>query len=244
MTIFKIILRKALPHPVMNFLRQARSLLPWDQWATRSWAQEGEDLILNRMLERKHVGFYVDVGAHHPKRFSNTYLFYRRGWSGINIDAMPGSMHSFRKWRRRDINLEIGIDLEPSFLEYFIFNEPALNGFDANLAMERHNSDSSYSITEVAKVEVKPLSEVLATHAVGGSIDFLTVDVEGLDLRVLMSNDWEKYRPKIVLAEVLASDLYDLQEDKLVAFMTGKDYTISAKTANSVFFLDTRSANK
>ena len=57
-----------------------------------SFSQEGEDLVLARIFEGKKNGFYVDIGAHHPTRFSNTHYFYRRGWSGINIDAMPGSM--------------------------------------------------------------------------------------------------------------------------------------------------------
>lgn len=75
----------------------------------KSYSQEGEDMILHRIFERQCKGFYVDIGAHHPFRFSNTYLFYKRGWSGINIDAMPGSMNIFNKFRNRDINLEYGI---------------------------------------------------------------------------------------------------------------------------------------
>ena len=65
------------------------------KFATLSYSQEGEDLILNRFLEDKTEGLYVDVGAHHPKRFSNTYLFYKKGWRGINIDAMPGKHETF-----------------------------------------------------------------------------------------------------------------------------------------------------
>ena len=70
------------------------------------YSQNGEDLILNRFLENKKNGFYIDIGAHHPIRFSNTYLFYKKGWRGINIDAMPGSMDLFNKIRSRDINIE------------------------------------------------------------------------------------------------------------------------------------------
>ncbi len=74
-----------------------------------SYSQEGEDMVLRRLFEQKTVGYYVDVGAHHPKRFSNTYYFYKRGWRGINIDAMPGSMKLFNKMRPRDINVEIPV---------------------------------------------------------------------------------------------------------------------------------------
>ena len=72
----------------------------------RSYSQEGEDRILLMPFENCKDGFYV---AHHPTRYSNTYLFYRMGWSGINIDAAPGSMNLFKKKRPRDINLEVAI---------------------------------------------------------------------------------------------------------------------------------------
>ena len=75
----------------------------------KSYSQEGEDIILARIFGKQQNGFYVDVGAHHPYRFSNTYFFYKRGWKGINIDAMPGSMKIFNKYRPRDKNIEAGI---------------------------------------------------------------------------------------------------------------------------------------
>src|SRR5690242_3324544 len=68
-------------------------------WAVKSYSQEGEDRILHSIFETVADGFYVDIGAHHPKRFSNTYLFYQRGWRGINVDAMPGSMVRFKRVR-------------------------------------------------------------------------------------------------------------------------------------------------
>ena len=229
---------KNILRPIRNSVRRVADMVSWDPWTNRSWSQEGEDLILNRMLEDKVTGFYVDVGAHHPKRFSNTHLFYRRGWSGINIDAMPGSMKLFSKLRRRDTNLEIGIDQEASSVDYYIFNETALNGFSSELANERHNSETPYFIKQIIQVEVKTLSEVLSQYANGRTIDFMSVDVEGFDLRVLKSNDWIKYRPKIVLAEILASNLDELSRDELVKFMSDKGYEVCAKTANTVFFVD------
>src|SRR3954469_4320493 len=74
-----------------------------------AFSQEGEDLLLARMFEHQSEGFYVDVGAHHPQRFSNTHLLHQRGWRGINIDATPGSMAAFRRARPHDVNLEIAI---------------------------------------------------------------------------------------------------------------------------------------
>jgi hypothetical protein len=85
----------------------------------RSYSQEGEDRILLRPFENCKDGFYVDVGAHHPTRYSNTYLFYRMEWSGINIDAAPGSMNLFKKKRPRDINLEVAISDREEELTFY-----------------------------------------------------------------------------------------------------------------------------
>ncbi|HIB94217.1 MAG TPA: SAM-dependent methyltransferase, partial [Candidatus Lambdaproteobacteria bacterium] len=101
------------------------------------FSQEGEDVILRRIFEDQKNGFYIDIGAHHPKRFSNTYYFYDRGWEGINIDATPGSMKIFQKFRPRDINLEIAISEKEQQLTYFMFNEPALNSFSKSLSDKR-----------------------------------------------------------------------------------------------------------
>ena len=90
-------MKKCIPQIIINLIKRTLSFFTWDPWANYSWSQEGEDRILYRIFEQQPVGFYVDVGAHHPKRFSNTYFFYRRGWRGINIDAMPGSMKNFEK---------------------------------------------------------------------------------------------------------------------------------------------------
>jgi len=184
----------------------------------------------------------VDVGAHHPKRFSNTYLFYKRGWRGINIDAMPGSMRSFNKVRPRDINLELGISEQKAQLDYYIFNEPALNGFSCDLSQERHAAESSYLIKDVIKVDVVPLHEVLDQYLPAGqSIDFMSVDVEGLDFQVLKSNDWNKYRPTYVLAEILTSSLHEIEQSEIGQFMLNKGYVLYAKCVNSVFFKESSS---
>ena len=103
------------------------------------YSQNGEDLIINRFLNNKKKGFFVDVGAHHPIRFSNTFLFYKKGWSGINIDAMPGSMKYFNKYRPRDINIEMGVGIKKNRSIFYQFNEPALNTFDSKEASIKQN---------------------------------------------------------------------------------------------------------
>ncbi len=220
-----------------DLVRRVRSCYTWDRYSLNSWSQEGEDLILMRCFDTQPQGFYVDVGAHHPMRFSNTWGFYRRGWRGINIDAMPGSMAAFRKKRKRDINLEIAISDEQTPLSYYIFNEPALNGFDPDLSELRDREQNDYHIIRTEILTTARLGDVLGMHLPQGQeIDFLTIDVEGLDLSVLKSNDWERYRPRLVLVEILNADMTGIPCTEAGAFLHGVGYAPFAKTFNTVFF--------
>lgn len=182
----------------------------------KSYSQDGEDMVLHSFLEalpKDYKGFFVDVGAHHPVRFSNTCFFYNKGWRGINIDATPGSMELFQWFRRRDLNLEMGIGPEKGNLTFYCFDEPALNTLSKEVATERAKG-GRYKIKKEVKVPILPLREVLEKYlSPEKKIDFMSVDVEGMDETVLRSNDWERFRPTFVLAE-------------------DPDYQIGAKTAN------------
>ena len=199
------------------------------------YGQDGEDLVLDRMLERQAQGFYVDVGAHHPVRFSNTYLFYLRGWQGINIDAQPGSMLPFRQWRDRDTNIECGIAGAAGALPYYQFNEPALNTFDkAEAELKNH---PPYRLVNTVEVPVRRLDEVLDEFMPAStSIDFLSVDVEGKDHEVLASSNWSRYRPRFVVAETLRTDLLQLGTCPVVQLLASVGYRPVAKVYNSTFF--------
>jgi len=199
------------------------------------YGQDGEDLILNRLLEGKRTGFYVDVGAHHPMRFSNTYLFYKRGWNGINIDAMPGSMVSFNRIRPRDINIECGVASQRGILTYYCFDEPALNTFDRAEA-ELKNSPP-YRILKTVEVAVDRLEAIIDKYLPPGQqIDFLNVDVEGKDEEVLRSNDWKRYRPRFILAETLRGDILNMAKCPIVQFLQTVGYRPVSKAYNTSFF--------
>ncbi|QQE66068.1 hypothetical protein GFS31_27640 [Leptolyngbya sp. BL0902] len=188
-----------------------------------------------RMFEGQESGFYVDIGAHHPQRFSNTYLFYLKGWKGINIDAMPGSMDSFKKIRPRDINLEITVSDKEEILTYYEFDEPALNGCSVELSKEYENLSSHRIINEI-KVKAKPLSDVLDSYLeTGQSIDFISIDVEGLDYQVLTSNDWKKWRPKVLVIEDLENRI-NSQKTQIQAFLEDQGYCLYSRLVNSAIF--------
>ena len=205
-----------------------------------SYAQEGEDILLKRIFEYRNInngGFYVDVGAHHPQRFSNTYFFYKRGWKGINIDATPFSMKLFNELRERDINLEFAVSDKQETLTYYMFNEPALNSFDKELSLKR-NLLEHYSILETKNINTITLENILDKYLPKNQdIDFLSIDVEGFDFQVLKSNNWEKYKPKVVLIEILAKDIENMLNSEVYIYMKKLNYIYYAKSVHTHFFI-------
>ena len=206
-------------------------------YALKSYSQEGEDMILRRLFENKQIGFYVDVGAHHPMRFSNTYFFYKKGWNGINIDAMPDSMKPFNVIRPRDINIEKPVSDKKQVLTYYAFNEPALNGFSKKLSEER-DGKGKYFIKFTKDIEMATLEEILDNNLPKNQeIDFLSIDVEGLDFIVLKSNNFDKYKPKVILIEILGSSLSDIEKNEISKYLKQFNYSIYAKAVNTVIFI-------
>jgi FkbM family methyltransferase len=202
-----------------------------------SYSQEGEDLVLSRLLEgvKTRKGLYIDIGAHHPTRFSNTYYFYKRGWTGINVDACPGTAKLFKFLRPRDITIECGVGSEEGILTYYSFNEPALNTFSEQEAQKKISS--KYKVINKHKVPVLTLKKILDENLPEGKIiDFMSIDVEGFDHEVVCSNDWIRYRPTIVAVELLNSSIEHVRLHPTAAILFEQKYKILAKTHNTYFF--------
>ena len=208
----------------------------YDRAFIKAYAQEGEDLILYRIFEQTPPGFYVDIGAHHPRRFSSTYLFYQRGWRGINIDAMPGSMDLFRRIRPRDINLESAISEDGLPKTLLIFSDLALNTFDAERAQEY--IAGGYHIVARREVATQTLRDVLRQWLPPGrAIDFMTVDVEGFELQILRSNNWQLFRPTYLLVEYLGChSVSEAIGGEINAFLVSQGYDLFAKTPDTLIF--------
>ncbi len=204
----------------------------------RYYAQEGEDIILSRLMDKEN-GFFIDIGAHHPFRFSNTYLFYKKGWRGINIDPLPGSKRLFNLVRRRDINIQCGVAKESGMLTYYCFNEPALNTFDKEEAKFK-NDLPDYFIQETIDIPVEPLWRILDGLSLPPRINFMSVDVEGMEMDVLMSNNWDRYRPEFLVVEQLRLDVQGIMKTDVYRFLQSADYKLVSRTLNSSIYQSVR----
>lgn len=162
-----------------------------------SYAQNYEDIILNRIFNDETQGFYVDVGAFHPYSKSISCLFYLKGWSGINIDLCDENISRFKRHRRRDINIQAAVGREHGMLEYYV--QP---GTPRSTALAELGKDYARRGNQISTqtLETWTLTELLDKHNVP-AIDFLNVDVEGAEEDVFVGLDFNRYRPKIILAE-------------------------------------------
>jgi FkbM family methyltransferase len=143
-------------------------------------------------------------------------------------------MKLFRKFRKNDVNIEALISDIDAKINYFSFKESALNTINTELAEEL---SQKHELLNVYKIKTKTLAEILNEYLpVNISIDFLTIDVEGVDFEVLKSNDWNRYKPKLILIEIRNKNLNDILENPITKFLFDFGYEIYAKTVNTVFF--------
>ena len=192
--------------------------------------------MLRSLTRDRRSGFYVDVGAHHPFYYSNTFHFYSKGWMGINIDAVPGSMKPFLELRPRDINLEACLGTPNRSVEFSIFSEPALNTMDSEVASKLVQQGRARLLSK-QQLKTKSLAQILDSHLPRGqTIDFLSVDVEGADLEVLQSNDWDRFRPELIVVESHGADLLEIHQVPVAGFLAAQNYTPVAATGPSLIF--------
>jgi len=202
-----------------------------------SWSQYGEDVHVRSHFRNKgwtkqagfqpmKKGFYVDVGCCHPIRLSNTLWFYKAGWR--NIDPTPGVKQLFDKWRRRDINLELAVSDRAGTLTFYTEGgrSSVYNTASPEQAKALVQQGLIKNMVEV-QVACATLASVLEKHLPAGTaIDFMSVDAEGHDLQVLQSNDWQRFRPEVLLVEAHTDTLQHLMDSELVRYITAQGYEI------------------
>lgn len=208
----------------------------------RSNSQKGEDLLIDEYFNHKKRGFYIDIGACHPKRFNNTKIFYDKGWRGINIEPNPTRIEFFHKERKRDINLNIGIGKTKKMATFYLLNSAGTSTFskkEANSLIKL-----GHKLERKIKVQMYRLEDIIKKH-VKGDIDFMTVDTEALDLEVLKSNNWKKVRPKLICVETIdfINILTSIKEntrgkDEITNFLRSKGYEEFFSNGLNTFYQD------
>jgi FkbM family methyltransferase len=187
-----------------------------------SFSQFGEDMLMAHFL-RHRDGFYVDVGCHDPFRYSNTAWFHLvKGWSGINIDADSESIAKFSIARPNDINVNCGVGDSAGILEFTIFGDGSQNSFDSKMVAA---VSERFKVSKKVSIPVLPLRDILSEHMpVGRTIDYMNIDCEGFDEKVIDGNDWKLYAPKFLSIEVPGLRIDRVSENSIVRKLASVGY--------------------
>lgn len=207
----------------------------------------GDDIQLKKLIKATTSGVYVDIGCWHPVKASNTYFFYLRGWKGICIDPNPELKSLYDKYRPKDNFINCAIGPKGQNLTYNLLNDnySAMNTLNYDF-IKKHNLENQ--IKRTINVPIYNLKDILDKNILKGDrLDFFDIDVEGFDLDVLKSNDWVKYRPKVILIETYLA-IHDDINSEIVQYLESVDYRLIAKSIISgnlgnLFLIDNQKFN-
>ena len=195
-----------------------------------SYSFNAVDLIINYLFKIKKNGFYIDIGAQHPISNNNTYLLFKKGWNGINIDLDKKNIELFNISRPNDINLNYAISSSISEKKLFFYHDKS----PINTLVEDVSNFQKAEVKEIKKVKTITLNEVLENLKFTSNIDYTNIDVEGHELDVLQGFDLVKYRPSVISIEYLDlqmknlefknNDIYRIFETEFYKLLIDKDY--------------------
>jgi FkbM family methyltransferase len=168
----------------------------------------GIDSVVNNIFRNQKNGFYVDVGAQHPIKNNNTYLLHKKGWEGVNIDLDQKNINLFNVSRKNDCNICAAISsLEKDANLYYYHEGSPINTLSKEIA-DRQKA----IIKETRTIKTKTLTSILENSKFKNKeIDFLSIDVEGVELEVLQGLNLNIYKPKIIVVELLDLDSKKLE---------------------------------
>jgi FkbM family methyltransferase len=189
-----------------------------------SYAQNGEDVLLNRAFRGRATGFYVDVGANDPVVHSVTKHFYDLGWRGVNVEPHREMFGRLCRDRPGDVSLNLGVSNREGELTY---HESRLTGLSTFSSGEAAHLVARGARLIERQVPVTTLARVCEQH-VRTTIDFMSIDVEGLEHQVIEGGDWSRWRPRVVLVEATRPETTVPSHEDWEPRLLGADYLFAA----------------
>lgn len=207
-----------------------------------SYSQCGEDLIAEYILTeclRLPTISYLDIGAYHPTRLSNTYLFYQKGHRGVCIEPDPGLFEHIRSVRPEDVCLNVGIGTsEQSRADFYRMTSATLNTFSRDDA-ERYQAYGSYKIEEIISMPLLTVDSIIERYF-SSCPNFISLDVEGLDFEILKTFDFSRFRPHVFCVETLTytEDKSERKVSEIIELVTSNNYFVYADTYINTIFVE------
>jgi FkbM family methyltransferase len=243
--------RESAPHQALTHLHE--DVLDIRELGVTSYAQSGEDLQIAYYVGREQIT-YIDVGCLWPKQHSNSYFFYERGGRGLCIDANPTILEEYRSKRPRDTFLNCGIAATEGSMTYHMHKNPVFNTFSTEhadqlaqrvAAMADSPQREGRQQIGVREVPVMTLDQAVASSGFAARcenrLDFLSIDVEGLELQVLCGFSFHPLRPRLVVVEdVPRGGEVKLAPEQLpvVQALKAHRYRLAGRSGLNLYFLD------
>ena len=237
-TIKRIIPVKIKEHVVRNLFKVIN---PPAGVGAKSYSQAGEDRILSYLFGTMgmHRPTYLDIGANDPIHGNNTYLFYENGSSGVCVEPDPAIFENLSRTRERDTCLNVGITFDDKKeADFYVFPIPALNTLSKKEA-EYREKNGSYKVEKIIRIPLKTINEVIEENF-SKTPDLVSLDVEGIDLEIIKSLDFDKYRPFAFCVETISysENRTEQKITEVLDFVVSKGYFIYADTHINTIFVD------
>ncbi len=192
-----------------------------------SYSQCGEDRLVWKLFGYRPTGTYVDIGCFHPTNYSVTYLMYCAGWRGLVVDADQQYLPLYAQARPEDIVHNCAVSDTSGAATLLLFEGGSMNTLDPAVAA-KYSAETTAKRAGTRQVEVRRLDELLDATGIA-HVDFLNVDVEGGDLAVLRSNDWQRREPAIIAVEDQSIDLNAPQHSEIYRFLLDRGYYLNSQ---------------
>jgi len=164
-----------------------------------SYSLNAVDLIIDYIFKNKNNGFYLDVGSQHPISNNNTYLLFKRGWCGINIDLDKKNIDLFNTARPNDINLNLAISSDVAEKKlYFYHDKSPINTLDKVVS-----DFQTATIKEIKTIKTTTLDITLQSLKLNNKIDYMNLDIEGHEMEIFKAFDLSLYKPSVISVEFL-----------------------------------------
>ncbi len=205
----------------------------------------GVDIILEKIFKNQDKGIYIDVGCQHPIKNNNTYLLYKKGWEGINVDLDKDNIDLFNASRSKDNNFNKALSSDVNDVDLYFYHKKS----PINTINKRTSEFQKAKVSSIKKIKTDTLDNIiLNTKYKNSSFDLLSIDVEGHELEVLKGFNLFKFSPNVIVVEYLDLNvskleiknlsIEDILDTEIYKYLISKNYILVNSIYSDLVFVN------
>ncbi len=198
--------------------------LYYEKYTKKSYSISNVDLIIDRMFSKINNGIFIDLGCNHPIKFNNTYLLYKRGWRGINIDLDKKSIDEFNQIRNEDHNVQSLISATKGQEKeiFFYHTRSAINTVSDELISYRKTDKEK---VQIIKQKTDTLENIIDQSPYKNKkINLLSIDIENHEYEALKNFNFERYPFDVIIIEI-----HDLNQKSLEIYNQSIEFVTNSE---------------